>query len=199
MVRATYWSLILMLFLALSPLSSARSSVMDDVSTIHVTENCDKWKISFNWSEMDAYKRSESQGNSESGGIKTLVDTLVMTSSDDNKKVMKVSVIMYSKGIASQVSSSGMMTMANESLSKSGVCGNTSLESRTINGNPGIIASGTKCPLGEPVYAAIFPVSYHLDRPGGILNSNALAVVLSTYDLEKTDRLINSIKIEQIK
>jgi hypothetical protein len=199
MVRAVYWSLILLLCLTLFPLSSVQASVMDDVSIIHVAENFDKWKISFNWSEMDAYKRSESQGNSESGGVKTLVDTLVIASSDDNKKVMKVSVIMYSKGIASQVSSSGMMAMANESLSKSGVCGNVSVENRTINGHPGISASGAKCPLGEPVYAAVFPVSYHLDRPGGILNSNALAVVLSTYDLEKTDRFINSVKIEQIK
>ncbi|MDD4653156.1 MAG: hypothetical protein PHQ34_13130 [Methanothrix sp.] len=181
------------------PLSSVQASVMDDVSVAQISENCDKWKVSFNWSEMDAYKRSVSQGNSETGNVKTLVDTLVMTSSADAKKVLKVSVIMYSKSIASQVSSSVLMNMANDTLSKSGVCGNISLENRTIDGRPGIYASGVKCPLGNPVYAAIFPVSYHLDRPGGVLDSNALTIVLSTYDREITDRFVNSVKIEQTK
>jgi hypothetical protein len=198
-VRTIYWNLILLLCLTLYPWSSGRASIMDDVSVTRISENCDKWKVSFNWSEMDAYKRSVSQGNSESGKDKTLIDTLVMIASIDPKKVMKVSVIMYSKSDAGQISSSRMIPTANETLSKSGVCGNISIAKRMIDGRPGIYASGVKCPLGEPVYTAVFPVSYHLDRPGGVLDSNALAIVLSTYDQEKTDRFVNSVKIEQIK
>lgn len=194
-----YCSHVLLLFLTLFLLSSAQASVMDDVSVIHASENLDKWKISFNWSDMDGYKTSVSQGNSESGGVKTLVDTLVLTSSEDQKKVMKVSVIMYSKSAASQVSSSSMMAMVNDTLTKSGVCGSISVENRVIDGRPGFMATGDKCPLGEQVFSAIFPVSYHLDRPGGILDSNALALVLSTYDREKTYRFVNSVKVEQIR
>lgn len=194
-----YCNPVLLLFVAFFLLSSTQASVMDDVSITHASENCDKWKISFNWSDMDVYKTSVSQGSSESGSVKTSVDTLILTSSEDTKKIMKVSVIMYSKSIANQVSSSSMMTMANDTLAKSGVCGNISLENRMIDGQSGIYAAGAKCSLGEPFYAAIFPVSYHLDRPGGILDSNALALVLSTFDQEKTDRFVNSVKVEQIK
>jgi hypothetical protein len=194
-----YCRSVLLLFLTFFLLSSAQASVMDDVSITHASENLDKWKISFNWSDMDGYKTSVSQGNSESGSVKTLVNTLILTSSEDTKKVMKISVIMYSKSAASQVSSSSMMTMANDTLTKSDVCGNISVEDRMIDGQDGIFAAGAKCPLGGPVYAAIFPVNYHLDRPGGVLDSNALALVLSTYDQEKTDRFVNSVKVEQIK
>jgi hypothetical protein len=58
------------------------------------------------------------------------------------------------------------MALANETLSKSNVCGKINIALRQINGRPGAFANGAKCPLEDPVCAAVCPVDYHLDRPG---------------------------------
>jgi len=169
---------------------------MSDIGVTSVSEDCGRWKICFNWSEMDVYSSSVSHADSTSGKVKIMTDTLIMTSSD-KAKVVKVSVVTYSQRGAALINSSRLMALANETLSRSNVCGKMDTALRQINGRQGAFASGAKCPLGEPVYVAVFPVDYHLDRPGGVLASDGLGIVLSTYDQEIVDRLINSIKIEQ--
>jgi hypothetical protein len=49
------------------------------------------------------------------------------------------------------------------------------------------------------IYAAVYPVTYNLDRPDGVLKSDALGVILSTYDMDDTVRFLDSVKIVQIK
>jgi len=182
--------------LALLLVESGQASLMSDIGVTSVSEDCGRWKICFNWSEMDVYSSSVSHADSTSGKVKIMTDTLIMTSSD-KAKVVKVSVVTYSQRGAALINSSRLMALANETLSRSNVCGKMDTALRQINGRQGAFASGAKCPLGEPVYVAVFPVDYHLDRPGGVLASDGLGIVLSTYDQEIVDRLINSIKIEQ--
>lgn len=197
-MKGGYLRRIFLLGLALLLMSEVQASIMSDIGVTSVSEGCGKWKISFNWSEMDLYSSSVSHGDSTSGKVKITTDTLIMTSSD-RTKVVKVSVITYSQSGAALINSPRMMALANETLSKSNVCGKINTALRQINERLGAFASGAKCPLGEPVYAAVYPVDYHLDRPGGVLASDGLGIVLSTYDQETTDRLINSIKIEQTR
>jgi len=171
---------------------------MSDIDVSHLSLDCGKWRIGFDWSEMDEYKSSVSHGNSESADLKVSTDTLIMTASADRSKVIKVSVIMYPTSSEGLVGFPEMMAAANETLIKSGVCGNISIAPREIDGSRGVFARGEKCPRGEEVYASVYPVSYHLDRPGGILAASALGVILSTYDQERTERFVNSLKIEQM-
>jgi hypothetical protein len=189
---------IFLLGIALLLILGVQASMMSDIDVTRVSEDCGKWKISFNWSEMDQYSSSTSHGDSASKKVKFSTDTLTMTSSE-RTRVVKVSVIAYAQSGAVPINSSSMIALANETLSKSEVCGKINTSKRLIDGRLGVFASGVKCPLGEPVYAAVYPVDYHLDRPGGVLESDGLGIVLSTYDQETTDRLINSIKIEQTR
>ncbi len=198
MVKDGYLRMIFLLGMALLLMSRVQASMMSDIDVTRVSEDCGKWKISFNWSEMDLYSSSVSHSDSTSGKDKISTDTLTMTSSD-RTKVIKVSVIAYSQSGTAPTNSSRMMALANETLSKSSVCGKINASERLIDKRMGIFACGAKCPLGEPVYAAVYPVDYHLDRPGGVLASDGLGIVLSTYDQRATDRLINSIKIEQME
>ena len=197
-MKDRYLLRIFLMGLALLLISGVQASMMSDIDVTRVSEDCGRWKISFNWSEMDQYSSSVSHADSTSGKVKVSTDTLIMTSSE-RKKVVKVSVITYSQSGAAPINSSRMIALANETLSKSNVCGEINAFMRQIDGRLGAFASGAKCPLGEPVYAAVYPVDYHLDRPGGVLASDALVIVLSTYDQETTDRLLNSIKLEQIR
>jgi hypothetical protein len=91
------------------------------------------------------------------------------------------------------------MTLANETLLKSGVCKEIKIAKRLIDGQLGAFASGLRCPLEEPVNVAVYSVDYRLDGSGGVLASNAIGIILSTYDQKISDRLINSIRIEQMK
>lgn len=174
-----------------------QASSIGDMDVSRVTEACGKWSVTFNWSEMDAYKTSVSHGDSEAGAVKISTDTLIMTSSAENKKMVKVAVMKYSSRDTSLVNASRLMGLANETLSKSGVCGGSKTAMRPIDGKPGAFAEGMKCSTGETIYAVAYPVDYHFDRPGGVLASNAIAVILSTYGQEATEGLIGSIKIEQ--
>jgi hypothetical protein len=176
-----------------------RASSMGDMDVYRAIEDCGKWKVSFNWSEMDAYKTSVSHSDSETGGVKISTDTLIMTSSAEKEKVVKVAVMQYSSRDASFVKAGHLMSLANDSLSKSGVCGGSKIAMRSMDGKPGVFASGTKCSNGEPIFAAAYPVDYHFDRPGGVLASDAIAVILSTFGQGATERLIGSIEIEQAK
>lgn len=191
--------ILLWLALFLSPVLSQQSSMMDELSVMSVSEECGKWKINFNWSDMDEYKSSVSHGDSASGKTEVATDTLILSTSTGAAHVLKLSVITYSKSDPSQVSMSAMANLANSTLIKSGVCNGIDLVGRTIDGQQGIFASGLKCPTNEPVYVAIYPVEYHLDRPDGVLESTAIGLILSTYDRDVTDRFVSSVNILQIK
>ena len=174
-------------------------SMMDELAVTSVSEDCGKWKIAFNWSDMDEYKSSVSHGDSTSGKVAIATDALTLESAFDKSKILKISVIMYSKNDASLISQSGLMDLANGTLTKSKVCKEISVTERLIDGRLGIFGSGLKCPMNEPVYVAVYPVEYHLDRPGGILPSTAVGLILSTYGQEATERFVNSVKVLQLK
>ena len=190
---------IFLLGIALLMVTGAQASMMGDIGVSRVSEDCGKWRVSFNWSEMDEYKSSVSHGDSESEKEKIVTDALIMTSLSDKSKVFKVSVLMYSESNAAPINSSRLMTLANETLLKSGVCKEIKIANRLIDGRLGVSASGLRCPLEEPVSVAVYSVDYRLDGPGGVLASDAIGILLSTYDQEISDRLINSIRIEQKK
>jgi hypothetical protein len=190
---------IFLLGIALLMITGAQASMMGDIGVSRVSEDCGKWRVSFNWSEMDEYKSSVSHGDSESEKEKIVTDALIMTSLSDKSKVFKVSVLMYSESNAAPINSSRLMTLANETLLKSGVCKEIKIANRLIDSRLGVSASGLRCPLEEPVSVAVYSVDYRLDGPGGVLASDAIGILLSTYDQEISDRLINSIRIEQKK
>ncbi len=173
--------------------------MMDELAVTTVTEECGKWMINFNWSEMDEYKSSVSHGDSTSGKVAIATDALTLVSASDKSKILKISVIMYSKNDASLISQSSLTDLANSTLTKSKVCKNISVTERFIDGRSGIFGSGLKCPMNELVYVAVYPVEYHLDRPGGILPSTAVGLILSTYGQEATERFVNSVKVLQLK
>jgi len=189
----------LALCLALFLTMQVYGSMMDELSVTSVSEDCGKWKVAFNWSEMDEYKSSVSHGDSTLGKTSIATDALNLVSPSDKTKILKVSVIMYSKGDASLINQSSLMALVNGTLTKSKVCKDINVTKRVIDGRSGIFARGLKCPTNEPVYIAVYPVEYHLDRPGGVLASTAVGLILSTYRQEATERFINSVKIEQIK
>jgi hypothetical protein len=189
----------LALGLALLITMQGQGSMMDELAVTSVSEDCGKWKVGFNWSEMDEYKSSVSHGDSTSGKVAVATDALTLVSASDKAKILKVSVIMYSKNDASLINHTSLMALANGTLAKSKVCKEIIVTERAIDGRSGIFASGMKCPMNEPVYVAVYPVEYHLDRPGGVLASTAVGLVLSTYRQEATERFINSLKIVQIK
>jgi len=199
-VKNKYWFLPGLAFcLVLLLVMQGLGSMMDDLAVTSVSEDCGKWKVSFNWSEMDEYKSSVSHGDSTTGKVAIATDALTLVSASDNAKVLKVSVIMYSKSDTSLINHTSMMAQANGTLAKSNVCKEINVTERVIDGRSAIFARGLKCPMNEPVYVAVYPVEYHLDRPGGILASNAVGLILSTYNQEATERFINSVKIVQIK
>lgn len=191
--------LVLALGLALLFVMPAHGSMMDELSVTPVSEDCGKWKVNFNWSEMDEYQSSISHGDSTSGKVAIVTDSLTLTSSSDKARTLKVSIIMYSKNDASLINQSSMMALVNSTLTNSKVCKDINVTKRVIEGRSGISAYGLKCPMNEPVYIAVYPVEYHLDRPGGILASTAVGLILSTYSQEATERFINSVKIVQVK
>lgn len=172
---------------------------MTDLTVASVKEEYGKWMVEFNWSDMDEYDRSVAHGDSTSGRTAIHTDALTLASSSHRSKAIKVSVITYSRSDPSHVNASSMAALANSTLTRSGVCQDISITDRLIECRKGVSASGYKCPTGEMVYVAVYPVLYHLDRPGGVLASDAMGLILSTYDPEVTERFLNSVKIIQIK
>jgi hypothetical protein len=188
----------LTLGLALLLTMQGLGSMMDELAVASVSEDCGKWKVSFNWSDMDEYESSVSHGDSTSGKTAIATDALTLVSASDKAQVLKVSVIMYSKDDASLINQSSLRTLANGTLAKSKVCKEVNVTERVVDGQSGIFASGLKCPMNEPVYVVAYPVEYHMDRPGGILASTAVGLILSTYGQEVTERFIKSVEIVQI-
>jgi len=181
------------------PAASGQLPSMTDLTVATVKEEYGKWMVEFNWSDMDEYDRSIAHGDSTSGKTAIHTDTLTLASSLDRSKAIKVSVITYSKSDPSHVNMSSMAALANKTLTDSDVCQDINTSERLIEGRKGISASGLKCRTGTMVYAVVYPVLYHLDRPDGVLPSDAMGLILSTYDREVTERFVNSIKIIQIK
>ena len=181
------------------PTASAQVPSMTDLTVGTVNEEYGKWMVQFNWSDMDEYDRSVAHGDSTSGKTAIHTDTLTLASSLDRSKAIKVSVITYSKSDPSHVNMSSMTALANKTLADSDVCQDINTSERLIEGRMGIFASGLKCRTGKMAYAVAYPVLYHLDRPDGVLPSDAMGLILSTYDREVTERFVNSIKIIQIK
>lgn len=173
------------------------SASRSDLGVFRASEQCGKWMVSFNWSNLDEYKKSVSHGDSEASGVKVATDTLIMTSTSPPERMVKIAVMKYSARDSSLVNSSILMIRANEALSKLKVCKNLSSAARMIDDRPAAVVSGARCSDSEPVYVAVYPVSYYFDKQGRALESDALGIIVSTYDLETTERLINSIKIEQ--
>jgi len=198
-VNGIHWTKLFLLGLALLLTVQGQGTMMDELAVTSVSENCGKWKVSFNWSEMDEYASSVSHGDSTSGKVNIATDALTLESTSNRAKALKVSVITYSKSDASLINHTRMMALANSTLTKSNVCQEINVVERVIDSRSGIFASGLKCPMNEPVYVAVYPVEYHLDRPGGVLASTAVVLIISTYGQETTERFINSVKIAQIK
>jgi hypothetical protein len=173
--------------------------MMDDLSVTSVSEDCGKWRIAFNWSDMDEYRSSVSHGDSTSGKVAVATDALTLESASDKSKILKISIITYSKNDASLINQSSMKALATGTLTKSKVCKDINISERVIDERSGIFGSGLKCPINERVYVAVYPVEYHLDRPGGILASTAVGLILSTYGQEATERFVNSVKVLQLK
>lgn len=194
-----YFSSLFLLVLLSLLITPGYGSMMDELSVTSLSEDFGKWKVSFNWSDMDEYASSVSHGDSTSGKVAIATDTLTLTLPSDKTKILKVSVIMYSKSDASLTNQTSMVALANGTLAKSNVCKEINVTDREMNGRSAIFARGLKCPLDEPVYVAVYPVDYRLDRPGGILASSAVGLILSTYDRDITERFINSVRIVQIK
>ena len=191
--------MLLWLALLFFPAAAGQISSMDDLTVTSLSEECGKWNVNFNWSDMDDYKSSVSHGESVSGRAAVETDALTMASSSDMSRFLRISVMMYSRRDPAQINTSSMTALANSTLVRSKVCEEINLAERSIDGRPGVFAQGQKCPTGEMVYVAVYPVEYHLDRPGGVLESDALGLILSSYDREVTERFINSVKIVQIK
>lgn len=198
-LQAGQKALLLLLFLSILPAVQGQLPSITDLTVMNVNEECGKWMIKFNWSDMDEYDSSVAHSDSTSGKTAMQTDALTLASSSDKSRVLKVSVIMYSQNDPSQINKSSMIALANSTLTRSGVCQEINLTERLIEGRKGIYASGQKCTTGEAVYVAVYPVLYHLDRPGGVLASDAMGLILSTYDREVTERFLNSVKITQIK
>lgn len=173
--------------------------MMDDLSVSSLSKDCGKWRINFNWSDMDECATSVSHGDSASGKVAIATDALTLESKSDKSRVLKISVIMYSRKDASLINRSSLMELANGTLTKSKVCKDINITEQVIDGQSGIFGSGLKCPMNEPVYVAVYPIEYHLDRPGGILESTAVGLILSTYGTEATERFIDSVRVMQLK
>jgi hypothetical protein len=183
-------------FIVLLFLPAVLGSISDPGVSM-VSEQCGDWRVSFNWSDIDEYQRSTSHGNSESGGVKVSTDTLNITSVAKPNQTVKIAIMKYSSRDKALVNTSILMVRADEALSKYGICRKLSASARMIDGRPAAFVSGAKCSDEGDVYVAAYPVSYYFDKQGRALRSDALGVIVSTFDSEVTERLIDSIKIEQ--
>ncbi|MDM7912872.1 MAG: hypothetical protein QUS09_07220, partial [Methanotrichaceae archaeon] len=173
-MRLAFISFIALLIL---PVAQASAADLDDLSISAVSEQCGDWKVSFNWSIMDEYKKSTSHGDSEANGVEVTTDTLILTSAADPKRTVKIAIMKYSSRDSELVNTSILMVRADEALLKSKICKKLSATARMIDGRPAAFVSGARCSDGEPVYVAVYPVSYFFDRSGRSLESDALGVI----------------------
>jgi len=163
-----------------------------DASVSHVSEQCGRWTVSFDWSDIDGYGKSVSQADNEDNRVKIYTDTLTLTSDEDPVKTIKISIMKYSKWNSSLAEQSNLMNLANSTLIKSGSCKDTRVSSGEVGGNPGMVGSGLECRNGQIMNVAV----YCVDGSSLAIAPSTLAIILSTYDQDSTDRLVNSIHIE---
>jgi hypothetical protein len=161
----------------------------------HVSEQCGKWTVGFNWSDFMDYEKSASHMESEAGGIRIYTDTLTLTSKADPTRKIKISILEYSKWNTFLSKQSNLIKLANSTLIESGSCKNIQPSYRTIDGKPGAFGNGSECKGGKINYAAVYAVDSSLSRSSPMVITSALCTILSTYDQESTNRLIDSIHI----
>jgi hypothetical protein len=180
----------IVIFIVLMVLLAMASAVEASVS--HVSEQCGRWTVSFDWSDTDGYAKSVSQADNEDKKVKIYTDTLTLTSDEDPLKTIKISIMKYSKWNSSLVEQSNLMNLANSALIKSGSCKDIRVSSGEIGGNPGMVGSGSGCKNGQILHVAV----YCVDGSSPAIVPSTLAIILSTYDQDSTDRLVNSMHIE---
>ena len=166
------------------------SAVESSVS--HVSEQCGRWTVSFDWSDTDGYAKSVSQADNEDNRVKIYTDTLTLTSDEDPLKTIKISIMNYSKWNSSLAEQSNLMNLANSTLIKSGSCKDIRVSTGEIGGNPGMVGNGSGCKNGQIFHVAV----YCVDGSSPAIAPSTLAIILSTYDQDSTDRLVNSVHIE---
>jgi hypothetical protein len=162
-----------------------------EASVSHVSEQCGRWTVSFDWSDTDGYSKSVSQADNEDKKVKIYTDTLTLTSEEDPLKTIKISIMKYSKWNSSLAKQSNLMNLANSTLIKSGVCKDTQLSIAKIDGKNGVVANGLECNGGKILNVAV----YCVDGSNPAIAPSVLAIILSTFDNDSTDRLVNSVHI----
>jgi hypothetical protein len=161
-------------------------------SVSHVSEQCGRWTVSFNWSDADGYSKSVSQANNEDNKVKIYTDTLTLKSDEDPLKTIKISIVKYSKWNSGLAKQSNLMNLTNSTLIKSGSCKDILVSTRKIDGKIGVIGSGLGCKSDNILHVAV----YCVDCSSPAIVPSTLAIILSTYDQDSTDRLVNSMHIE---
>jgi hypothetical protein len=124
----------------------------------HVSEQCGKWTVSFNWSDAQDYLKSVSHMDSETGGARIYTDMLTLISNADPTRAIKISISKYSRWDASLAKQSNLMNLANGTLSQSGSCKSIRSSGRIIDGKPGAFARGSECKGGKVNYAAAYAI-----------------------------------------
>jgi hypothetical protein len=66
----------IVLFIVLMVLLAMVNAVEASVS--HVSEQCGRWTVSFDWSDTDGYAKSVSQADNEDKKVKIYTDTLTL-------------------------------------------------------------------------------------------------------------------------
>ncbi len=163
-----------------------------EASVSHVSEQCGRWTVSFDWSDADGYSKSVSQADNEDNKVKIYTDTLTLKSDEDPLKTIKISIMKYAKWNSSIAKLSNLMNLANSTLIKSGSCKDIRVNTGEINGKTGVFGNGLGCKSDSILHVAV----YCVDGSSPAIVPSTLAIILSTYDQESTDRLVNSVHID---
>ena len=163
-----------------------------EASVSHVSEQCGRWTVSFDWSDADGYSKSVSQADNEDNKVKIYTDTLTLKSDDDTLKTIKISIMKYAKWNSSLSKLSNLMNLANTTLIKSGSCKDIRVSIGEIDGKTGVVGSGLGCNSGKILHDAV----YCVDSSSPAIPPSTLAIILSSYDQDSTDRLVNSVHVE---
>ncbi len=163
-----------------------------EASVSHVSEQCGRWTVSFDWSDADGYSKSVSQADNEDNKVKIYTDTLTLKSDDDTLKTIKISIMKYAKWNSSLSKLSNLMNLANSTLIKSGSCKDIRVSIGEIDGKTGVVGSGLGCNSGKILHDAV----YCVDSSSPAIPPSTLAIILSSYDQDSTDRLVNSVHVE---
>src|SRR5271157_3969796 len=157
-----------------------------EASVSHVSEQCGRWTVSFDWSDADGYLKSVSQADNEDNNVKIYTDTLTLKSDDDPLKTIKISIMKYAKWNSSLSKLSNLMNLANSTLIKSGSCKDIRVSIGEIDGKTGVVGSGLVCNSGKILHDAV----YCVDSSSPAIPPSTLAIILSSYDQDSTDRLV---------